>query len=82
MFDYTIKRGAVVEMEIYGTANFMPHSVEVLCMHDRHFNEESLTDDFEEDGESFYVFSTVALECPQIPCGIGLVVNVKDVIKN
>lgn len=81
MCDYMIKKGANLELEIYGIHNIKDEPSRIMCMHDRHFYEEQLTDEFEEDGEQFYVFSVTALECPSIPCGIGMIVNTKYVIK-
>ncbi len=81
MFGYKIKKGTSLELEIYGIHNHKDEPSRIMCVHDRHFYEEQLTDEFEEDGENFYVFSVTALECPSIPCGIGIIVNTKDVIK-
>ncbi len=81
MFDYMIKKGCSLELEIYGVYNHSDEPSRIMCMHDRHFYENQLTDEFEEDGEQFIVFSVTALECPSIPCGIGMIVNKRDVIK-
>ncbi len=79
MSDFLVKCGTIVEMEIYGATP--AQAVEVLLPHDRCYTSEQLTDEFEDDGETFFVFSVVARDVPSIPCGLGIVVNSKDVIK-
>ena len=77
--DFMIKRGTTVEIEVYGAIT--AETVTVSLPHDRYYRTEQWTDDFEEGGERFYVFSVAARHVPSIPCGLGIVVNSKDVIR-
>ncbi len=79
MSDFMVKRGTTVEMEIFGTTP--AQAVEVLLPHDRYYTTEQLTEEFEDGGETFFVFSIIARDVPSIPCGLGIVVNSKDVIR-
>lgn len=79
MSDFLVKCGTTVRMEIYGTTPAL--SVDVLLPHDRYYTYEQLSDEFEEGGETFFVFSVVARDVPEIPCGFGIVVNSKDVVE-
>lgn len=79
MSDLMVRRGTSVEMEIYGITP--AQAVEVLLPHDRYYTTEQLTDEFDEGGETFFVFSVVARDVPEIPCGFSIIVNSKDVVK-
>jgi hypothetical protein len=79
MSDFMVKCGTTVEVEIYGATP--AQAVQVLLPHDRYYKSEQLTDEFEDDGETFFVFSVIARDVPSTPCGLGIVVNSKEVIK-
>ena len=81
MFSYMVKAGTKVELEVYGILNALDEPSQVMCAHDRHFSDDQLTDDFMEDGERFFVFTVTSRDCDILPCGIGIIVNQKDIIK-
>ena len=74
-----IKGGTTVEMEIYGALPV--EAVSVSLPQDRYYETEQCTDEFEEDGQTFYVFTILPRYAPSVPCGLGIVVNSKDVIR-
>ena len=70
MKDFLIRCEELAQIEIYGAVQPLV-SVPVQLFHDRYFSTEQWTDKFEDDGETFYVFSVVARDVPSIPCGLG-----------